>query len=199
MNKEQLIALGLTEAQATKVVEGFGSMIPKSRFDEVNETKKTLEGQIAQRDTQLTELQKQVKGNEELETKIKALQDANDQAKKDYEQQLKETQLSSAIKLALAGKVHDTDIAISQIDKATIELDAEGKVTKGLDEQLKSLQESKPFLFVPEKKEQTFKGWVPGGSNHDEDIPLDIGSNFAKEANSKGTPASESLNPWANK
>lgn len=197
VNKEQLIALGLTEEQATKVVEGFGSMIPKSRFDEVNDSKKQLETDLASRDKQLEELKKVDAAG--LQTKIADLQKENAEAKTKYENDLKESQLSSAIKLALAGKVHDTDIAITQIDKATIELDTEGKITKGLDEQLKILQESKPFLFVPEKKKQTFKGWDPADSKNDKDSSSDIGSNFAKEANSKGTTATGSLNPWANK
>lgn len=194
MTKEQLIALGLTEEQANKVVEGYGTTIPKSRFDEVNNAKKQLETDLASRDKQLEELKKV--DAEVLQAQIEKLQGENATAKEEYESKLKETQLSSAIKLALTGKVHDSDIATSLIDKALIELDVEGKVTKGLDEQLKTLQESKPFLFVPEKKDQTFKGWVPGGSNQDEDTPLDIGSNFAKEANSKGAPAEKALNPW---
>lgn len=194
MTKEQLIALGLTEEQANSVITGFGSMIPKTRFDEVNDAKKQLETDIASRDKQLEELKKV--DAEGLKAQIEKLQGENATAKKEYESKLKETQLTSAIKLALTGKVHDSDIATSLLDKALIELDVEGKVTKGLDEQLKTLQESKPFLFVPEKKEQTFKGWIPNETNHDKDNPLDIGSNFAKEANSKGAPAERALNPW---
>lgn len=194
MNKEQLIALGLTPEQADKVIEGYGTTIPKSRFDEVNNAKKQLETDIASRDKQLEELKKVDAAG--LQAQIEKLQGENATAKQEYESKLKDTQLSSAIKLALAGKVHDADIAITQIDKTTIELDTEGKVTKGLDEQLKTLQESKPFLFVPEKKEQKFKGWDPVDSNLDKDLPQDIGSNFAKEANSKGVPAEKALNPW---
>ncbi|WP_419962095.1 phage scaffolding protein [Psychrobacillus sp. BM2] len=194
MNKEQLIALGLTEEQVNKVIEGYGTTIPKSRFDEVNNTKNQLETDLASRDKQLEELKKVDAAG--LQTKITELQQENADAKTKYESDLKEAQLSSAIKLALVGKVHDADIATTLLDKALIELDTEGKVTKGLDEQLKTLQESKPFLFVPEKKEQTFKGWVPNESTSDKDNPLDIGSNFAKEANSKGSPAEKALNPW---
>jgi hypothetical protein len=194
VNKEALIALGLTPEQADKVIEGYGTTIPKSRFDEVNNAKKQLEMDIASRDKQLEELKKVDAAG--LQAQIEKLQGENATAKQEYESKLKDTQLSSAIKLALTGKVHDTDIAISQIDKTTIELDTEGKVTKGLDEQLRTLQEAKPFLFVPEKKEQKYKGWDPAGSNLDKDLPQDIGSNFAKEANSKGAPAEKAVNPW---
>lgn len=194
MNKEALIALGLTPEQADKVIEGYGTTIPKSRFDDVNNAKKQLETDLASRDKQLDDLKKVDAAG--LQAQIEKLQGENATAKQEYESKLKDTQLSSAIKLALVGKVHDADIAITQIDKTTIELNEEGKVTKGLDEQLKTLQEAKPFLFVPEKKEQKYKGWDPAGSNLDKDLPQDIGSNFAKEANSKGTPAEKAVNPW---
>lgn len=154
MNKEQLLALGLTNEQADKVIEGFGQMIPKSRFDEINEAKKQLEQQIKDRDNQLKELQKKAEGNEELTKQIQELQEANKQAKTQYEQQLKDLQVSSAIKLALAGKVHDADLVAGLIDKSKIELGEDGKITKGLEEQIKSLQESKSFLFVPQKQQQ---------------------------------------------
>jgi hypothetical protein len=37
MNKEKLIEMGLTEEQATKVMQSLdGAFIPKHRFDEVN-------------------------------------------------------------------------------------------------------------------------------------------------------------------
>ena len=184
MNKEQLIALGLTDDQATKVVEGFGSMIPKSRFDDVNNAKKQLETDLASRDKQLEELSKIDAAG--LQNKITELQKENADTKTKYENELKETQLSSAIKLALAGKVHDADIAITQIDKATIELDETGKVTRGLDEQLKTLQASKPFLFVPEGT-QTINGVIPatppGGQN--QNPGNDYGKQIAEER-SKG-------------
>lgn len=194
MNKEELIALGLNAEQADKVIAGYGNTIPKSRFDEVNTAKKQLEKDIASRDQQLEELKKIDAAG--LQAKIAELQQENTTAKEQYEKDLKDTQLSSAIKLALAGKVHDTDIAIRELDITKIELDDKGEIKTGLDEQLKSLQESKSFLFVPEKKEQTWRGFNPANSNHDKDNSMDIGSNFAKEANSKGTPAEKAVNPW---
>lgn len=169
MNKEQLLALGLSEEQADKVIAGFGAMIPKSRFDEVNQAKKDLEKQIADRDKQLEELKKI--DAEGLQAKITELQNANEAAKKDFEAKLKETQLNSALKLALAGKVHDADLVATLIDKEKIELGEDGNITKGLDEQIKSLQESKSFLFVPEKEPTKPKGTripdlgLPGGDD----------------------------------
>lgn len=194
LNKEQLIASGLTEEQADKVVAGIGTMIPKTRFDEVNDAKKQLETDLAARDTQLEELKKV--DAEGLQAEIAKLQGENATAKEKYDNDLKETHLANAIKLALHGKAQDADIVAGQIDKSKVELNEDGTIKGGLDEQLSTLRESKPFLFVPEKKEQTFKGWIPAGVNQDKDNDQDIGSNFAKEANSKGTPTSDAPNPW---
>lgn len=164
MNKEQLLALGLTEEQADKVIEGFGQMIPKSRFDEINEAKKQLEQQIKDRDNQLKELQKKAEGNEELTNQIKQLQEENKQAKTQYEQQLKDLQISSAIKLALSGKVHDAELVAGLIDKSKIELSEDGNIAKGLDEQIQSLRESKSFLFVPEEPKEPQAPPIPKGT-----------------------------------
>ena len=43
MNKEDLIAMGLTEEQAKKVMDSLdGNYVTKTRFNEVNEENKTL-------------------------------------------------------------------------------------------------------------------------------------------------------------
>lgn len=188
MKKEDLITMGLSEEQADSIVGKYGTMIPKERFDEINNAKKTLEDQVKNHETQLKDLQDKAKGNEELQAEITKLQEAQKEAKTQYEQQLKDERLSSALKLALAGKVHDTDLVAGLIDRQTIELSEDGKVTKGLDEQLKTLQESKSFLFVPEKEKPTFKGWVPanshvGNSGNEE---MSFGKQIAEER-SKGT------------
>lgn len=173
MKKEDLIAMGLTEEQATALIDKYGNMIPKERFDEVNDAKKNLEKQINDRDTQLKELQDKAKGNEDLTKQIQELQDANKQAKADYDKQLKDVQLSTAIKLAIATKAQDADIVTGLIDASKIELNEDGSIKGGLDEQLKTLQESKPFLFVPEnpgkpKGTKTPEGGSPGGEGDTE-------------------------------
>lgn len=195
MKKEDLIAMGLSEEQADAVVGKYGTMIPKERFDEVNKAKKTLEDQVKNHETQLKDLQDKAKGNEELQKTITDLQQANETAKTEYEQQLKDERMSAALKFSLLSKVHDVDLVAGLIDKTTIELSEDGKVTKGLDEQLKSLQESKSFLFVPEKQQPTFKGWVPAGGLSEGEGTSDMGSNFAKMANEKGTSDTNN-NPW---
>ena len=62
MTKEQFIALGLTEEQATKAAEQSASelktYIPKHRFDEVNEENKILKGTVKDNEKALDDLKK---------------------------------------------------------------------------------------------------------------------------------------------
>ena len=57
MNKDELIKLGLTEEQATKLMEKYGNMIQQSRFNEVVEEKNKLKADLTERDKQLFELE----------------------------------------------------------------------------------------------------------------------------------------------
>ena len=77
--------------------EGF---IPKSRFDEVNEAKKTLEEDVKARDKQLEELKKSNEDNETLQGQIKKLQDSNKAEKERYESELKSLKIANAFSLS---------------------------------------------------------------------------------------------------
>ena len=60
-------------------------------------------------------------------------------------------QLTNAIKLSIGAVAQDSDLVAGLIDKTKLILNDDGKVT-GLDEQLKSLKETKAFLFKQEEK-----------------------------------------------
>ncbi|MEK5331548.1 phage scaffolding protein [Lysinibacillus sp. FSL W8-0992] len=196
--KELLKNAGIADDQIETIVtnavkEAPKHVVPKAKYNELSTTKSSLETQLSERDTQLEELKKvDIDG---LQAKITELQQTNETAKQEHEQQMKDERLNTALKLALHSKVHDTDLVTGLIDKATIELSEDGKVTKGLDEQLKSLQESKSFLFVPEKQQPTFRGWNPAGGADSGTDTSDVGSNFAKIANEKGSNDTKN-NPW---
>lgn len=159
MNKEQLIALGITEEQADKVIEGYGSMIPKSRFDELNNAKNQLATDLADRDAQLVTLGETAGASEALKAQIQELQTANEEATTKHKEELNELTLSNAIKTALNGKVHDESLVAGLFDKEKLVIDGENVV--GLDDQIKGLQESKAFLFKSDETEQT----TPPGFN----------------------------------
>ena len=176
MNKQQFLDLGLTDEQATKAEaeskKELESYIPKTRFDEVNEAKKQLDKDIKARDTQIEDIKKNAGDNEELKKQIETLQTENKTTKEKYEADLKDLQISNAIKLAIADKAQDADLVSGLFDKSKLILGDDGKIT-GLDEQLKSLQESKAFLFKTGKTETNYN---PAGGKENK------GSNpFAKE------------------
>ena len=163
MTKEQLIALGFDEATAQKVAaassEEFKGYVTKERFNEVNEAKKDLEGQVVERDKQLDSLKKSTGDVEGLKKQIGDLQTANKTSTAEYETKLKDLQFTNAIKLAIADKAQDVDLVAGLFDKSKLILSEDGKIT-GLDEQVKTLQESKAFLFKPAAGKANY---VPNG------------------------------------
>ena len=131
--------------------------VPKETYNTLSESKKKLEGDIVDRDKQLEDLKKvDAKG---LQAEIERLQGENKTAKETYDKELKDLQLANAIKLALAGKVHDEDLAAGLVDKTKLILGDDGKIV-GLDDQITSLKEGKAFLFKPE--EETKQQHKPG-------------------------------------
>lgn len=170
MTKEEFIALGLTEEQATKAAaasaEELKGFIPKARFDELNESKKKAEKDVADRDKQIEELGKTAGLSEELKKQIETLQAENKTAKEKYESELKELTLTNAIKTALSGKVHDEALVAGLFDREKLVIDGDKVV--GLEEQLKGLQESKAFLFKTEEapQQQQQPGFKVGGAGN---------------------------------
>lgn len=157
------------EVEETKVDQIVGDInkaipehfVPKARYNEVAEAKKKLESDIGQRDKQLEELSKAAGTSEELKKQIEQLQAENKAAAEKYAAEIKDLQIKSAIKSAISGKVHDEDLVLSLFDREKLVIDGDKVV--GLDEQLKTLQESKGFLFKPEDGGQKQPGFHVGG------------------------------------
>ncbi|MDR2024379.1 MAG: phage scaffolding protein [Hungatella sp.] len=169
MKKEEFVALGISEEQAVKAAEAskkeLESYIPKSDYDAANQVKGQLEKDIKDRDKQLEDLKKSSGDNAELKKTIETLQAENKATKEKNDADMKELKLSTAIKVALASTVHDVDIVTGLVDKTKLILADDGKVS-GLDEQIKSIKESKAFLFKesdPGKGGGTRNGSGAGG------------------------------------
>lgn len=126
-----------------------GQWFPKERFDAVNNEKKELKSQLDERDQQLTALQKQAKGNEELQNAIEQLQEENKKVSEEYQQKLDKQAFDFAIESAL----RDAKAKNIKAVKANLNVDglklSDGKVI-GLDEQLTALKESDSYLFESE-------------------------------------------------
>lgn len=195
--KELLKNAGLEESKIDEFVAEFNKevpkhLIPKEKFNEVSEAKRKAEETLGERDKQLEELSKSAGASEELKKQIETLQNENKTAKEKYETEAKELKLNTALKLSLAGKVHDPDIVLGLLDKTKLELDENDNIKAGLDDQIKSLQESKAFLFVPEKDDTpAFKGFKPfegKGPNENNNSNNNFGKQLA-EANKQSNEA----------
>lgn len=146
MNKEQLVALGLTEEQVNRVLEGFKGYIPQSRFNEVNEAKKNAEALVAERDKQLAELKQSAGDNDSLKQQIEKLQLDNTKAQEHYEATMKQLKVDGAVEVALASKgALSVKAAKALLDMSKITI--EGEEIKGVTEQIEQLVKEQSFLF----------------------------------------------------
>ncbi|MGV8153420.1 MAG: phage scaffolding protein [Alkaliphilus sp.] len=194
MKKEDFIKLGLTEEQAEKAAkasaEELKSFIPKTRFDEVNESKKTLEADIKTRDGQLEALKKV--DAEGLKATVEKLQADNKIAREKFDADLKKVQIDSAVDRTLVGaKAKNIKAVKALLDSEKFKLD--GETVLGLDDQVKKLIEGEDtkFLFDSGTKEKSkdkeFKGLKPGeaGDKGNENNPTSLADavkmHFAKQ------------------
>ena len=117
--------------------------IPKDRFNEVIGSKNELKTQVSELTSQLDNLKKSAKGNEELTKAIEELQNKNTEWESKYQKSI----LENAIKMkAIQEKARDINDLGKFLDYNELKLDEEGNVI-GLDEQLNSLKENKSYLF----------------------------------------------------
>ena len=184
MTKEQFIALGFTEEQATKAAaasaEELKAYVPKTRFDEVNDAKKQAEKDRDTVNSQLEDLKKSSGASEDLKKQIETLQADNKAAADKYAADLKELTLTNAIKTVLAGRVHDEGLVAGLFDKSKLVIDGDKVV--GLEEQLKGLQADKAFLFKPDTQQQQKPGFQVGGGGNPNPNPAPSAANSLKDA-----------------
>lgn len=203
MKKEEFVALGisdeLAEKAATASAEELKGYIPKTRFDEVNEEKKNLQTAKKKAEDDLEELKKTAGDNEALTKQITDLQEAAKQKDTEYAQQLKALKLTNAVRLGITD-AQDADLVAGLVDQTKLILGDDGKVT-GLEEQLKTLRESKPFLFKAKEQDKGGKqgagfsvgstkgGNAGGGVGGDGDKQLSMKEAIAAKLNAQQNAA----------
>lgn len=167
MNKEDLIAMGLTEEQAKKVMDSLdGNYVTKTRFNEVNEENKTLKKSVSDRDKQLEDLKKSSGDNEELKKQIETLQQENANQKKTHDAEMTQLRLDNAIDAALtAAGAKNIKAVRALIDTSKVKVGEDGKLT-GFDDLLSAVQKSDSYLFTEKQQKQNFKGFQPGASGN---------------------------------
>lgn len=164
MKKEDLIALGLTEEQAKKVLDAVKDYVPKTQLAEVERERDGLKATVTERDTQLETLKKSSGDNETLQKQIADLQKANEDQQKAHEAEIAQLRLDNAVEaaiLAAGGKNVKAVRALMDADKLRLEKD--GTVT-GLSDQIKAIQKSDAYMFAEKQQQQQFKGFQPGAS-----------------------------------
>lgn len=208
MTKEELVSMGLSEEQADKVLaahkEEMKEYVPKSRFNEVNEEKKTLKSQLAERDKQLTDLKNTAGDNEQLKQKIAELEESNKKASAEHEAQLKQLRIDHAVESALtSAKARNQKAVRALLNLDDVDIDDDGKI-KGLDKQIKKLVESDDtkFLFESDDGKTTDAGGKPksnlSGMNiltppngeDDKGSGQSLGASFAAKYNAMNNPSS---------
>ena len=154
MIQEILKNNGLNEDQITNILNSMKeSKVYTTKHENIDErynklkTQKTeLEAQIKERDTQLADLSKNNKGNEDLLNQIKDLQALNKQIQFDY---------------ALEGALTNAKSKNNKALKALLDMNSikyqEGKL-EGLQEQIEALQKDASYLFDLETTPQSTGG-----------------------------------------
>lgn len=169
MNKKELMNLGLTDEQADSVLEMLkDAFVPLYRFNEINEKMKTYKSQVETLTNENKELTTKVQNTDELSNKIRALETASQEANTKHATELANLRKSNAID----NVIRDSKAKNIKAVKALIDLD---KVTfnddklEGLDEQLKTLQESDNSKFLFEgTSSYAPRGAVPGEPSGDD-------------------------------
>ena len=186
MTKKDFTDLGISEELATKAAEAskkeLESYVQKSKYDLAVTEKETLEIRIKEHGKQLEELKKAAKGSEELEKKVKELQDNAAASKAKYEKQINDIQLNHAIDIALKeAKAKNAKAVRSLLDMENIVLD-DGKV-KGLDKQIKKLQEAEDSKFLFESVADPKEGKPKIGGSIDNANSSGVGNDSADNGN----------------
>ena len=149
MKRETLKDMGLAAEQVDKIMELNGVDIEKAKgkANELATENTELKAQLKKRDDDLVELRKSVKDNETLSADFKALQEKYKNDRADLEKQVAQVKLTSALDMGLSGaKVRNAKAIKGLLDMDAIKLDDAGKLT-GLDDQLKAIRKSDPYLF----------------------------------------------------
>lgn len=169
MNKQKLIEMGVSEDLAESIMNELkGSFIPKTRFDEVNELKKSYQEQLKERDTQLEQLKKAVGDSNELRKQIETLQNDNKANEEKFNAQIKQMKIDTAIDKALTeAKAKNLKAVKALLDTTDAELLEDGTI-KGLSEKIKGLTENQETSFLFDSidnapnKTNGHSGFIPG-------------------------------------
>ena len=148
MKREDLKNLGLTDEQIEKVMAEHGKYITslQEKVNGLTNERDGLKSQLDERDQQLVDLQKNSKNVDDLNEQIKQLQSDNKKANEEWQNKLATQTKNFKIETALReAKAKNVKAVLPFIDTEKVTVD--GDSLKGLDDQIKSIQQSDSYLF----------------------------------------------------
>ena len=168
MKKEEFVALGISEDLAEKATkaseEEMKGYVTKSRFNEVNTAKNNAEKLYNDTKAELDKLKESAGDNETLKSQIETLKADLKNRETTHKAEIADMKMTNAIQASIGHMAQDVGLVAGLLDKSKLVLSDDGKLT-GLEDQIKVLKESKPFLF---KEGETYPnvhdGGEPGGS-----------------------------------
>lgn len=165
---ENLTKLGLNDEQIKTIfVERGKEMAKYNDYEEIKQKYK-------EQGEQLNELQKMEP--DKLKEQVEVLTKNHKEQLKEIESKHKENIKKMAIKMNL-NDVYDPDITMGLLDLNKIDIDENGNVKIGLNEQLENIRKEKSFLF---KNDNTkVKGITPAEGN----VKNEIKTNYAELLN----------------
>lgn len=154
MNREFLKGLGLEDEVINQIMAEHGKTVNKikEQLETTTTERDSLKEQLEERDKQLDNLSKQVKDNEELTAEINRLKEENQKTAQELQSKLEKQAFEFNLEKALTNaKVRNPKAVKALLDTDVIKLD--GDKLLGLEEQLKSIKESDPYLFEDDKQQ----------------------------------------------
>lgn len=147
--EEALKGKGKNGADVDLVVGNDGSYVPNDKHESVKAQVISAEKALKS----AAEALKSVGGSGDpakIAEDVKAAQSTIDTLQETHQSEIKALQKNTALRMALAGQVHDPADIIGTLDLAGIEVDENGNLRSDLDAILKPLRESKAYLFKQE-------------------------------------------------
>lgn len=189
LTKEQLIAKGIDEETATKVLSAVNSLfkdvldnnyVNKETFNSVNTKKNELQGLLTTAQAEVTRLTPYEQQVTDLNNNITQLKTANADLQTKYDNQATVLQQENLVKNALMDIVIDIDDVFPKLDMSKVVF-SDGKIQSGLSEQLETIKQAKPHYFkTATENKNSFFGFSPkDGSRENNAERKDVA--FAKE------------------
>ena len=155
MKREDLKKLGLSDEQIEGVMSAHGKDITslQEKVNGLTSERDGLKSQLDERDEQLDSLQRSSKDIDDLNEQIKQLQSDNKKANEEWQNKLatqtKNFKIETATQRSTVAKNVKAVLPFIDTEKVTVD----GDSLKGLDDQIKAIQQSDSYLFEEGKPE----------------------------------------------